>query len=251
MSTPALLALADGRAFRGDSCGAAGEAHGEVVFNTAMTGYQEILTDPSYRGQLVCMTYPLIGNYGLNPEDVESRRPWLGGFIVKEACPYPSNWRSRTTLDAYMREHGIVGIQGIDTRALTRHIRDRGAQEGIISTVETDARRLADRARTLPGLIGRDLVSEVSVAAPHGWSEGDWDVRRGLSAATRRALSCDRVRLGHQEQYPAPPRHAGLRARRRARAHARWRRCWSGSPTASSSPTVPAIRRPWTTWSGR
>lgn len=179
MSSPALLVLADGRAFRGESCGAGGEAHGEVVFNTAMSGYQEILTDPSYRGQLVCMTYPLIGNYGINPEDVESRRPWLGGFIVKEACPYPSNWRGRMTLDAYMREHDIVGIQGIDTRALTRHLRDRGAQEGIISTVETDARRLADRARALPGLTGRDLVSEVTVAVPHGWSEGDWDIKRG------------------------------------------------------------------------
>ena len=116
-----------------------GEAHGEVVFNTSMTGYQEIMTDPSYRGQLVCMTYPLIGNYGINAEDVESRRPWVNGFIVKEACAYPSNWRGRVAIQDYMREHGIVGIQGIDTRALTRHLRDHGAQEGIISTGTTDA----------------------------------------------------------------------------------------------------------------
>jgi carbamoyl-phosphate synthase small subunit len=175
----ALLALADGRVFRGEACGAPGEGAGEVVFNTSMTGYQEILTDPSYRGQIVCMTYPLIGNYGINPEDVESRRPWVSGFIVKEACAFPSNWRGRTTLDDYMKEHGIVGIQGIDTRALTRHLRDHGAQEGLISTVETDPGALVEKARRLPGLIGRDLVSEVTVAEPHGWSEGEWDLKRG------------------------------------------------------------------------
>ena len=177
--TPALLVLADGRVFRGEACGAEGETHGEVVFNTAMTGYQEILTDASYRGQVVAMTYPLIGNYGINEEDVESRRPWVAGFIVKEACPYPSSWRGTVTLDAYLKRHGIVGIQGIDTRALTRHLRDRGAQEGIISSVTMDVRRLTERARALPGMVGRDLVSEVTVGAPHGWSEGNWDVARG------------------------------------------------------------------------
>ena len=179
--TKALLALADGRVFQGRACGATGEAHGEVVFNTSMTGYQEILTDPSYRGQLVCMTYPLIGNYGINPEDVESRRPWVNGFIVKEACPYPSNWRGRVPIETYMREHGIVGIQGIDTRALTRHLRDHGAQEGIISTEEMDGAILAAKARALPGLVGRDLVSEVSIAEAHGWSEGAWQLARGYT----------------------------------------------------------------------
>ncbi len=182
MTRPALLALADGRVFRGEALGATGEGLGEVVFNTSMTGYQEILTDPSYRGQMVCMTYPLIGNYGINPEDVESRRPWVAGFIVKEACPYPSSWRSRISLDDYLREHGIVGIQGIDTRALTRHLRDHGAQEGIISTEAHDSARLAERARALPGLIGRDLVTEVSVEESHGWSEGPWDLARGYTA---------------------------------------------------------------------
>ncbi len=177
--TPALLALADGRVFRGEGCGAAGEAQGEVVFNTSMTGYQEILTDPSYRGQIVCMTYPLIGNYGINAEDVESRRPWVNGFIVKEACQFPSNWRGRMPLHDYMREHGIVGIQSIDTRALTRHLRDHGAQDGIISTLEPDPERLVERARALPGLIGRDLVSEVTVEQPHGWTEGRWELARG------------------------------------------------------------------------
>jgi carbamoyl-phosphate synthase small subunit len=177
----ALLALADGRVFRGEPCGADGEAHGEVVFNTSMTGYQEILTDPSYRGQIVCMTYPLIGNYGINPEDVESRQPWVNGFVVKEACAYPSNWRGRMRLDDYMRANGVVGIQGIDTRALTRHLRDRGAQEGIISTVERDPERLAERARALPGLVGRDLVREVTVETAHGWDEGTWDLARGYA----------------------------------------------------------------------
>jgi carbamoyl-phosphate synthase small subunit len=179
--TQALLALADGRIFRGEACGAPGEADGEVVFNTSMTGYQEILTDPSYRGQIVCMSYPLIGNYGVNPEDVESRRPWVNGLIVKEACGYPSNWRGRMRLDDYMREHEIVGLQGIDTRALTRHLRDHGAQQGIISTVEPDAERLAERARALAGLIGRDLVSAVTVGEPHGWNEGRWDLSRGYA----------------------------------------------------------------------
>jgi carbamoyl-phosphate synthase small subunit len=180
--TPALLALRDGRVFRGEACGAAGETAGEVVFNTSMTGYQEILTDPSYRGQIVCMTYPLIGNYGVNPEDAESHRPWVNGLIVKEACAYPSSWRGRARIDDYMREHGIVGIQGIDTRALTRHLRDRGAQEGVISTVESDPERLVERARAWPGLIGRDLVSEVTVTASHRWNEGAWELGRGFTA---------------------------------------------------------------------
>ena len=178
---PAWLVLRDGPTFRGWSLGAAGQASGEVIFNTAMQGYQEILTDPSYRGQIVTMTYPMIGNYGINEEDVESRRPWVNGFIVKEASPVASNFRSRSGLDAYLARHGIVGIQGIDTRALTRHLRDRGAQEGIISTVETDAARLAAKAQALPGLIGRDLVSEVTIDQAHGWSEGDWSLTRGYT----------------------------------------------------------------------
>jgi carbamoyl-phosphate synthase small subunit len=192
--TTALLALADGRAFRGEACGALGETAGEVVFNTSMTGYQEILTDPSYRGQIVCMTYPLIGNYGVNPEDAESRRPWVNGLVVKEACAYPSSWRGRMPLDQYMREHDIVGIQGIDTRALTRHLRDRGAQEGIISTVEPDAARLVERARARPGLVGRDLVNEVTVAEPHAWREGAWTLGRGYTpppAASFRVIAFD------------------------------------------------------------
>ena len=175
----ALLVLRDGRLFRGQALGAEGETSGEVIFNTAMSGYQEILTDPSYRGQIVTMTYPLIGNYGLNDEDVESRRPWVNGLIVKEASAYPSSWRGRVSLDDYLKAHGIVGLQGIDTRALTRHLRDHGSQDGIVSTVEPDVERLRERVRALPHIVGRDLVKEVTVTAPFGWNEGEWKRERG------------------------------------------------------------------------
>lgn len=177
----AILALADGTVFEGRAFGAEGECLGEVVFNTAMTGYQEVLTDPSYKGQIVCMTYPLIGNYGINPEDVESRRPFVEGFIVKEGSPYPSNWRQSKTLEAYLKEWGIVGIQGIDTRALTKHIRDRGAMEGAISTVDLNPRSLVEKARSSPGLIGRDLVQEVTCSEPFRWWQGEWRRDRGYT----------------------------------------------------------------------
>ena len=182
MSAGVWLVLRDGRTFRGRPLGAVGEAAGEVIFNTAMSGYQEILTDPSYRGQIVAMTYPMIGNYGVNTEDVESRRPWANGFVVKEASSVASNFRAATGLDEYLRRHGIVGIQDIDTRALTRHLRDHGAQDGIISSVEAAPARLLERARALPGLVGRDLVAEVTAAAPYTWSEGTWELSRGYVA---------------------------------------------------------------------
>ncbi len=175
----ALLALADGMVFEGTSFGAPGEAGGEVVFNTSMTGYQEILTDPSYRGQLVAMTYPEIGNVGINPEDVESGRPFVEGFIVKEYWEHPSNWRAQQTLAAYLHEHGIPGIQGIDTRALVRHLRTHGAQEAIISTIDHDPNSVAEKARALPGLVGRDLVKEVTCAQPYEWAEGTWSLEHG------------------------------------------------------------------------
>ena len=171
---PALLAVADGRVFEGEAFGARGEAIGEVVFNTAMSGYQEVLTDPSYKGQLVCMTAPHIGNTGVNGEDVESHRPWVEGFIVREASPIASSWRATGTLDAYLAAHGIVGIQGIDTRALTRHIRDHGAQAGVISTEDLDPRSLTAKAKAMPGLVGRDLVKEVTCQAPYEWTESVW-----------------------------------------------------------------------------
>ncbi|MBI2158064.1 MAG: glutamine-hydrolyzing carbamoyl-phosphate synthase small subunit [Candidatus Rokubacteria bacterium] len=179
---PALLVLRDGRIFRGQALGAIGEASGEVIFNTAMSGYQEILTDPSYKGQIVAMTYPLIGNYGVNEEDVESRRPWVNGFIVKEASSIASSFRSATTLDAYLKAHGIVGIQGIDTRALTRHLRDHGAQDGIVSSVAAGPADLVARVRDVPGLVGRDLVAEVTAEAPYTWAQGGWERARGYVA---------------------------------------------------------------------
>ncbi len=165
----AILALADGTYFEGESFGATGEAVGEVVFNTSMMGYQEILTDPSYRGQIVTMTYPLIGNYGVNTEDFESRQPWVEGFVVKECSPIVSNWRAQQSLPAFMQEFGIVGIANIDTRALTRHVRDYGAQAGVISTLETDPATLIARARSVPELNGRDLVRDVTCIEPYVW----------------------------------------------------------------------------------
>jgi carbamoyl-phosphate synthase small subunit len=176
---PAVLALADGAVFRGRSFGADGETAGEVVFNTSMTGYQEILTDPSYRGQLVCMTYTEIGNVGVNPEDIESRRPFVEGFIVKEYWSDPSSWRARESLGDYLHRYGIVGISGIDTRALVRHIRTTGAQTGVISTVDLDADRLVRKAKDHPTLIGRDLVRDVTCVDPYEWHQGRWDLENG------------------------------------------------------------------------
>ncbi|MDD5438835.1 MAG: glutamine-hydrolyzing carbamoyl-phosphate synthase small subunit, partial [Candidatus Omnitrophica bacterium] len=141
-----------------------------VVFNTSLTGYQEILTDPSYKGQIVTMTYPLIGNYGTNATDVESRRPFVEGFIVKELSRIPSNWRSDRPLDSYLNEYGIVGIEGVDTRALTRHIRLKGAMKGIISSKDLHAGSLAKKLKKAPALIGKDLIKEVTVAKPYRWN---------------------------------------------------------------------------------
>ncbi|HOP85643.1 MAG TPA: glutamine-hydrolyzing carbamoyl-phosphate synthase small subunit [Syntrophorhabdaceae bacterium] len=175
----AILALADGTVFEGYSFGAQGEAKGEVVFNTSLTGYQEILTDPSYKGQIVTMTYTQIGNYGINTEDIESKRPWVEGFIVKEPCRYPSNWRVKYTLKDYLKDHNIVGIYGIDTRALTRHIREEGAINGVISTIDYNLISLVDKARAHPSMAGLDLVKYVTCANPYKWSEGFWDIESG------------------------------------------------------------------------
>ena len=168
----ALLVLEDGSRYRGRSFGAEGESVGEVVFNTSMTGYQEIISDPSYAGQIVTMTYPHIGNYGINPEDFESRRPFLEGFIVKEYCDRPSNWRSTSSLGAYLKEKGIVGIEGIDTRALTRKIRERGAMQGALSTRCFDPEALIETVRSTPGLVGLDLAARVTCSEAYDWTEG-------------------------------------------------------------------------------
>jgi len=175
----AILALADGRVFKGEALGASGEVTGEVVFNTSMTGYQEILTDPSYAGEIVTMTYPQIGNYGINREDIESSRPHLRGFVVKEASRITSNWRSEISLGEYLQEHNIVGIQGIDTRALVRHIRDKGAQTGIISTLDLDPASLVEKARKAPSIVGVDLVKTVTCEQPYHWEESTWDLEQG------------------------------------------------------------------------
>ena len=177
----AVLALADGRIFEGTAFGAQGEVGGEVVFNTSMTGYQEVITDPSYYGQMVVMTYPLIGNYGVNLEDLESDRPHLSAFIIKELSTISSNWRSQGTLHDFLFDHGVVGIQGIDTRALTRHIRTTGAQQAILSTLPTDHQILIERANCLPVLEGRDLVKEVTCKEPYEWNEGEWKLKDGKS----------------------------------------------------------------------
>jgi carbamoyl-phosphate synthase small subunit len=175
----AILALADGKYFEGVAFGTEGEAIGEVVFNTSMTGYQEILTDPSYEGQLVAMTYPQIGNVGVNLEDIESRKPFVRGFIVKDYTAQPSNWRAREPLHEYMQANGIVGIQGIDTRSLVRHLRDHGAQDGIISTVNSNPAELVAKAKVSPGLIGVDLVKNVTCDEAYDWNQGMWALSGG------------------------------------------------------------------------
>ncbi len=174
----AHLALADGTLFEGEAFGAEGASTGEVVFTTGMTGYQEVLTDPSYTGQIVCMTAPQIGNTGINAEDDESVgcRPQVAGFVVRDASPIASNWRSRETLDAYLARHGVVAIGGVDTRRLTRIIRDRGAQNGAIGTEAPDV--LVDRARRAPSMEGLDLAARVTPQAPYDFTEGSgaWNV---------------------------------------------------------------------------
>jgi carbamoyl-phosphate synthase small subunit len=168
----AALLLEDGTFFEGRAFGARGQQCGEVVFNTSMSGYQEILTDPSYHEQIITMTYPLIGNYGTNSEDWESRKVFAAGFVVKENCPYPSNWRNSATLDEYLARSGVVGIEGIDTRSLVRHIRTQGAMRGILSSGELDRRKLAATLEEYPGLVGRDIVRDVTVEEPYEWKQG-------------------------------------------------------------------------------
>ena len=175
----AVLALADGKVFEGEHFGAENEVEAEIVFNTSMSGYQEIITDPSYYGQMVVMTYPLIGNYGINPEDFESDRPYLSGFIIKELSRVQSNWRSRGNLEDFLKKNNVFGIQGIDTRALTRRIRDKGAQQAVLSINTTDTQKLVEKARNSPGLIGRDLVKEVSCRKAYEWNESEWVIQKG------------------------------------------------------------------------
>ncbi len=167
----ALIALEDGSVFEGESFTGPGEVAGEIVFNTGMTGYQEVLTDPSYKGQIVTMTYPLIGNYGVTPEDMESARIQVEAFLIKEYNAIPSNFRSRGTLADFLKQYNVLGVEGIDTRALTRHIRVAGALKGIVSTEDLDPESLVRKAQESPGLLGRDLVREVCCQGPYGWAD--------------------------------------------------------------------------------
>lgn len=182
VSGPAILMLADGTVFYGRACGASGTATGEVCFNTSLEGYFEVLTDPSYAGQIVTMTYPQIGNYGIDPADVQSacraegraaNAPALRGMVVRDMCAVPSNWRSRQSVPHYLREQGVVGIEGVDTRALVRHLRDFGAQMGIVSTEVFNLDELAARLESAPALVGENLVRTVSCAQPYSHTAAD------------------------------------------------------------------------------
>ena len=175
MPINAILALEDGRCFEGTAFGASGTTTGEICFNTSMTGYQEVITDPSYRGQIVSMTYPQIGNYGINPEDAESKQPHIRAFVIGELCEVPSNWRSSQSLSAYLAEHQVLGIEGIDTRALTKHLRSRGAMRACVST-ELDGPAAVAAAQAAPSMAGMDYVQEVSTAESYVWTDesGEW-----------------------------------------------------------------------------
>lgn len=198
MSRPAKLALVDGTVFEGRAFGAEGEVYGEVCFNTSLTGYQEILTDPSYCGQIVTMTYPLIGNYGINFEDVESKGLSIRGFIVRELCEHESNYRSQKTVDKYLAEAGVIGLEGIDTRALVRRIRTQGAMTGIISTVDLNNESLVEKARKSPGLVGLDLVKEVMPKESRVWTES-------LSSIVRSPITPGYA--GLQAEFPGEDYH--------------------------------------------
>lgn len=175
----AVLALEDGTYFVGRSFGAEGETQGELIFNTSMTGYQEILTDPSYKGQIVVMTYTQMGNYGVNLEDIESKKVQVNGFVVKEAFSRYSNWRAQKSLHEYLKENGVVGIEGIDTRALVKKIREHGVIRGVISTETLDPKKLVERARRVPDISELDLVQEVSTKEIYHWDQGEWDLFKG------------------------------------------------------------------------
>ena len=180
MSTEALLALEDGSLFRGYSVGVSGTATGEVVFNTSMTGYQEILTDPSYCRQIVTLTYPHVGNVGTNSEDEESRGAFASGLVVRDVPMRASNWRSQSSLESCLERHGVIGLAGIDTRRLTRLLREKGAMSGaLVAGLELDADAAVSRARAFPGLSGMDLAREVTVAEPYEWTSGPWTGTQG------------------------------------------------------------------------
>ena len=226
-SMRAILALEDGRIFQGEAFGAPGTSVGEICFNTSMTGYQEVLTDPSYRGQIVAMTYPLIGNYGTNELDAESRSPHVRGFVIEELSEAPSNWRAEISLEQYLRRWNIPGLQGVDTRSLTRHLRTRGAMKACLATEDISPEEAVRRALEGEGVVGMDYVREVT--APHAYQ---WDPDDALSAALgyRRQQNADApanpaphrgLRLWHKGKHPAPAKAEWLCRHRCARNHHR------------------------------
>lgn len=214
-SAPAKLALEDGTVFAGKSIGASGEVEGEVCFNTSMTGYQEVLTDPSYTGQIVTMTYPQIGNYGINHEDTESTSPKVAGFVVRENSRIASNFRSETGLSEYLRSHGVVAIEEIDTRALVRRLRSSGAMRGVLSTLDLDDASLVKKAKASAGLVGRDLVSEVTPDKPSSWSTplSCWTRLDGTGAENGEATGPHVVAFDYGMKWNIPRHFAGNRCR--------------------------------------
>ncbi len=216
----AIIALEDGTWWEAEAFAGEGEIDGEIVFNTSLTGYQEILTDPSYRGQIVTMTYPLIGNYGINAEDMESYRPHAAGLIVGECSRVPSNWRCDRTLPAYLKENGILGVHHVDTRSITLHIRSKGAMKCVVSTTDLDPGSLVRKAVASPGLIGRDLVTDVSTQEPFAWKSTDGDpAPRFRVAALDCGLKYNQLRiltgLGCQVQvFPAGSKASDILATR-------------------------------------
>ncbi len=208
----AILALEDGTVYRGPAFGAAGQALGEVVFNTSMTGYQEVLTDPSYKAQIVTMTYPEIGNYGINGLDMEGAQTHLSGFVVRELSPVVSNWRSEMSLDAYLKRNKIPGIQGVDTRALTKRLRRQGAMKGFLTTEALSDRAAVERAKKWPGLLGVDYVKEVTCAAAYDWDPDGVASRRWRIPGTSNAVGGAPEKepdaedpLGDPYRRPLPP----------------------------------------------
>ncbi len=180
---PAALVLEDGAVFRGTACGADGEAFGEICFNTSLEGYLEVITDPSYAGQIITMTYPQIGNYGVAADDAQSARPALRGLVVRDMCTTPSNWRSTVSLPDFLVEHNVVAIEGVDTRALVRHVRDHGAQRAVISTLDTDASALLERVRASKSIVGENLAATVSCEEPYAHGLADLPASQGFALA--------------------------------------------------------------------
>ena len=253
-NTEALLALEDGSLFRGHSIGAEGVATGEVVFNTAMTGYQEILTDPSYCRQIVALTHPHVGNTGVNPEDEESRGVFASGLVVRDAPALASNWRSHSSLGAFLERHGVVGIAGIDTRRLTRRLREKGALAGaVVAGSGIDEQAAVAAARAFPGLAGMDLAEGVSVEEPYEWTAGPWTGERGFHAPGPDALPWRVVAydFGVKRNILRTLASRGDAGSRWCRPALRRGTCGRSLPMVSSSRTAPETRSPAATPSNR